>query len=155
MKIQCLYCCLGWGHCVLERGIRVLIPFLIWVVNFEWGSGNLIQLSICDVNYCQNLYLHPIVIKAKRCISISDPDQNTHLIHLVICIISSHLLASCYSQLLVNTVSLAATLLSICLDRRTQILVCCFTDLWQNAMMLRCAFYQHPTADILVRWIRF
>ena len=60
-----------------------------------------------------------MVIKAKRRVSISDLHQNTHLIHLVICIVSSHLLASCYSQLLVNTVSLAVTLLSICLDLRT------------------------------------
>ena len=67
LKTQCLYSCtLGFG-----RGTGVLNPFLNWVVNFDWTSGILIQLLIGVVNYCQNLYLHPMVVKAKRCVSIT------------------------------------------------------------------------------------
>ena len=33
----------------MEKGIGVLIPFLIWVMNFDWTSGILIQLLICVV----------------------------------------------------------------------------------------------------------
>ena len=39
----------------------------------------------------------------------------------------------------------------VCPDRRTPILVSCFTDLWRNASVLRYTFCQHPTGDVLAR----
>ena len=72
-------------------------------------------------------------------------------IQVVYCHCDLHCEATCYSQLLANTVSLAFAMLSICLDRRTPFLVSGFTDLWRNASVLRYTFCQHPTADVLAR----
>ena len=39
----------GVGPLRFGKGNWGLIPFLIWVVNFDWTSGILIQLLICVV----------------------------------------------------------------------------------------------------------
>ena len=158
--MQCLYCCIGWGHCVLERGIGVLIPFLIWVVNFDWTSGILIQLLNCVVKLVSashgykgetmRLHHHNTVVQLE--VFTLDSHDALRARHGDL-----HCDATCYSQLLMNlnTVSLAFTLLSICLDRRTPILVSGFMDLWRNESVLHYTFCQHPTADVLARRKRF
>ena len=140
--------CFGKGH-------WVLIPFLIWVVNFEWESGILIQLLICVVNYCQNLYLHPMVIKAKRCVSISDPHQNILELDTLGDLCCFKPLASKLLNPMIGEYCVIGRHIALHMSGSEDTDPCCFTDLWLNARVLRFAFCQHPTADVLARWKRF